>query len=538
MMNKTLFSFLILISSSLVLCSLKEESSPQSPRASKTKSPVNLAVSSNFSPITKKKKVSINVPEIFYENDAGGNKNENLYKEKLELNRDQKSSQSNENLPLSTSESTLFLRPILRRREINKNYPNILQLIVETTAQELKEEFYGSGVQLPINNNFNILNQLFDFEKSTEVFNFLTDSYPKKEVDAKLKIIYNHDKALFMSNLLEIDFVIDELVLIRLFEIMFNGGDEEKEILLDLKSDFNQSTIKAKLFLHAIYFKIPIIYKVFMELLESPDNSWKLQLARAILIRYNTQSMIQSELMPLMIYAVKNDSEEESVRMMMDFEASEANHLDSFGCSPIYYAAYHGRLDLLELFKERRVEINGKGPLIGAACDDRDESLKWFLIDQARIKDDKDNQEFQYKFTIKDIENAALAAATNGHSGVIKFFLKNKSIGFNLHFHQGSDTLLSVALKNDRIGFVTRLVNVFNFDVNFSGDDPINPNGHALTFLLEKPSIMEFFLTKGATRDVLVPAKSSNSEYIELVKYVETCENEQLIKIFNKYNRI
>ena len=539
-MNKTLLSlFLILITPSLMLCSSKDVSSPRSPRASKTKSPVNLAAdSSTFSPIIKKKKVvSIDDREIFYEYDASGNESEDLSEER-------KSLQSNEHVPLSTSSSTLFLRPILRRREINKKFPNVLQLISETTAQELKEEFYGNGVQLPMNNNFNILKELFDLEKSTEVFNFLTDSYPKKQIDAKLKIIYKHDKSLFISNLLENDFVIDEVVLIRLFEIMFNGDD--KEILLDLKSEFNQSIIKAKLFLHAVYFETSIIYKVFMELLESQsqsqsqDYSWKLQLARKILTRYNTQTMIQLELMPLMIYALKNENDpEESVRMMMDFDCSEANRLDSFGCSPIYYAAYNGQLELLELFKERRVQINGKGPLIGAACNDRSESLKWFLIDQVQDKGHQDNQKFQYKFTIEDIEDAALAAATHGHSGIINFFLKNKSTTeFNLHFHRGSDTLLSVALKNDRIGFVTRLVDVFKFNVNFSGNDPINPNGHVLTFLLQKPTIMEYFLKKGARRNVLVPAKSSKSEYIELAKYVETCENEQLIKIFNKYNSI
>lgn len=344
----------------------------------------------------------------------------------------------------------------------------------------------------------------------------------------KLRLIYEHEKTQLLDFIMKGDNV-NTTDILELVSILFAGCEE---IILAIHGQSDLVSMKTATFLYAVDFKIEPVYKMFNDLIDNLNDEISLRLAREILKMYHNNG----NRMPLLIYAAKNDSEE-TVQNILAFAPEEATRLDSENRSFIYHAACEGNLGVLDSLKEilRGQRIPGQCPLVGAVLNFREDSLSFFLLDE--------KSKGYYSFTAQDLEDTAFATAISGSLFCLKV-LRNAGV-LNLYCHRGDVTLLSTALRNDRIGFATALINEYGYDINFVGDDPVNPGGHALVFVLDKLTTCETFLKKGANQNIMVPVpgkdlESGNSDiinFISLKEYLETCGDVKLVKLFNKYKQ-
>lgn len=492
--------------------------SPRSPRDRKTKSPgsLNSGSSSSFSPIPlvsssprgKRAKVIFKAdnPEEVVEADDFIKREEILY--------DTEESPQSVAFPFKGFNPP---RSILKRHlKISRKFLNTVHLFRDGSVKDLIK-FYSQGTQL--SGESLAINRMFKFLLETGQFE-------------KLRLIYEHEKTQLLDFILKGDDLdtgdISQLVV----SVMF-VGQESEEIVLMIQGESNSFSIKAAAFLHAVNFKTETVYKMFTELIENFDDGNRSRIAREILNLYYETGIGR---IPFLIYAAKNDSEE-TVQNILAFAPEEATRLDSENRSFIYHAACEGNLGILEGLKEflkgKQLKIPGECPLIGAALNFRDDSLSFFLEDEGSKN--------HFSFTEKELEYAAFATAVSGSVRCLKV-LRNAGV-LNIYCYRGNDTLLSIALKNGKPGFATSLIGEFGYDINFVGEDEINPGGHALVFLLDKLTTCEYFLKKGANQNIMVPRPIKDLEsgqneeisFVTLREYLEMCGDAKLVKLFNKY---
>ena len=499
--------FLLVLKSTFFVMSLGSMNlpSPRSPRDRKTKSPGSFGSGSSISILLesprcsprykRKKTVSISETALFHEYNDNCDNNEN-YGEFI------KEEESLQNI------TTLPPVPILKRRFFTtRKYSSTIKLFRNGSAKEL-DKFYSQGTQLT-----------GEPAEIHEMFKYLIET---GQVD-KLRTIYEHDKA----NVLDFIMKGGSVDVLELVSVIFVGNEQ---LILKFQSETDSVALRTAVFLNAVDFKIEPVYKMLNELIE--DENSRILGKEIIKEYYKDENRI-----PFLAHAAKTDSEE-ALQSILAFEPSEIDRLDSKGCSVLYHAAFEGNLDILNLLKDsvKGKPLVGQCPLIGAALSNRSDIISFFL-------EDKENSSREYfNFSQQEIEDAAFASAIAGHIGVLRVL--KRATDLNLHCYRGNNTLLSTALKNDKIGYAMNLIERFGFNVNFVGDDAVNPEGHALIFVLDKPTTCEFFIRKGANRNILVAVLLGDSEidadgplrYVPLKEYLEMSGNEKLIKLFNKYS--
>lgn len=511
--------FLILLETALISSTLASINlpSPRSPRDRKTKSPGLFGSgSSSYSPVPlesprasprfkRKKNVSISETNSFHEYVEEGEDQD------FEIS---KSSLIKDDSPLRIAcQFHPIVQPILKRRLIiTKRYPTIIHLFRKCSEKDLLK-FYAEGTQLSgLTSAIN------------EMFKYLIEKGQK----GKLRVIYQHDKVSLLDFIMKCTNVSVTNVL-ELVSVIF---DQNEELILQIQSySDNLFRIRAAVFLYAVDFKIESVYKMLNELIDNSEVPESKMTARELLNFYYED---EEDRMPFLVFAAKTDSEE-ALLSILAFEPSEIDRLDSKGCSVLYHAAAEGNLGILEALKEqvKGKPLAGQCPLSGAALTNRDDSLSFFLEGASKE---------YFDFSQKDIEDAAFASAVAGNIRILRVLLRSTTL--NLHCYRGDNTLLSVALKNDNPGYAGLLVERQGYNVNFVGEDPINPNGNALTFVLDKLGTAEIFLKMGANRNPLIPAIVKDSEadpdspvtYITLREYLDISENEKFKKLLNKYS--
>lgn len=476
--------------------------SPRSPRDRKTKSPGSFSSdSSSFSPIPFAVNPRHKRVKVIFKNDDD--------QDEIEV-EDAENNLINEESPQSIT-LQFRPRPILKRHlKISRKYLNSIHLFRNGSVEDIMK-FYSQGTQLS--------GDLFEVN---EMFKFLLET---GQVE-KLRLLYEHEKVQLLDFIMK-GFDVNAKDMLELISIIFSGNEE---LILMIQGEANLFKMKTIAFLYAVEFKTELVYKMFNELIDDVDENDRLILAGEIINLYYKNG---ENMMPLLVYAAKNDSEE-TVQSILAFAPEEATRLDSNGFSFIYQAACEGNLGILNGLKEflKGKPIPGQCPLIGAALNFRDDSLTFFLEDE--------NSKNYFNFTEKDIEDAQFATAVSGSLRSLRV-LKRNGVGFNLYCYRGGDTLLSTALKNNQIGYATSLIEEFKYDINFVGEDSINPEGNALTFVLDKLTTCELFLKKGANRNILIPkdlltgSNGSTMEFFTLKEYLEMCGNAKLIQLFNKY---
>lgn len=516
MIENLLFLLLGAVFFSTVLATMNLPS-PRSPRDRKTKSPGSFGSGSmSISPVPlesprtsprfkRKKTVSISETNSFHE-----------YAEDFEeptFENLQNLVGKDDSPQTITFQFPPMPQPILKRRLIiTKKYPTTIHLFRKCSQTDLTR-FYSQGTQL---------------SGSPSAINDMLKYLIESGQNGKLAIIYQHDKVNLLEFVMKGASVTTSNVL-ALLPVIFG---ENEEIVLEVESYSHSSfAIRAALFLYAVDFKIEHVYKMFNELIddEEPLSESKMVARELLNLYYKDEGR-----MPFLAYAAKHDSEE-ALQNIVDFEPSEVERLDSKGCSVLFHAAAEGNLGILEALKEqvKGKPLPGQCPLIAAAIHNRDDSLAFFL--------EEGNKEY-FNFSPKDIEDTAFTSAVAGNIGIVRVLLRMTNL--NLYCYRGDNTLLSVALKNDKYGYAGLLVERYGYNVNFVGEDPINPNGNALKFVLDKPGTAEIFLKKGANRDILVPVIVKDTEtdpdgpvtYMPLKEYLDIFGNEKLIKLFNKYS--
>jgi ankyrin repeat protein len=411
--------------------------------------------------------------------------------------------------------SQISIHSILKVHPLEGSYASPLHLLRFGTFNELSA-FYDNGVQLPT----------FSTAPLHEIFQFMFSQPDQLE---KLKAVYLHDKNLLLDFILKGTLEITETTLSTfIFPILFDDREDKENIFIDIISHLGSSYhCKVSIFLQAVEFKIDVVFSSFVSVLEEDENS---VLASVMLFEYN---LVEGRI-PLLVYAAQNDFED-TIEMILKFDSNELYRLDESGASAFYYAAATGNIYVLDTLKEFHTlghGIAGTCPLIGAAKNNRDDSLEFFLVH---------NNPNHFNFSAKDIEETAFAAARFGKSPILKILLKHTDL--NIYCHSGCWTLLSVSLQCDQLGFSKRLIESFGYDINFVGEDPINPDGHAIVFLLQKPDTLDFFLKNGANINVRVSASlcqlyTGLEKYISLPEYMELCPNPKIDKILGKYLKI
>ena len=397
-------------------------------------------------------------------------------------------------------------KPILKMRVLSEKHDSIINLFSNGSVRDLKI-FYAQGILLSQSDQR--VNEML--QQLIETGNF-----------EKLKVIYKFDKVKLT------DFIIKSMkdspdcnqkTLLNLTLALLPSANEELlSTLLSKVSEFNSNEVKVLFYLNAFKYDTAQAYKMLTELLESGS----MLMAKILIEKYHVNEALE----PLIIYSARNDCEEAFLNILR-FEPSEIERLDSNNCSLAYHAASEGNIDVLNAIKEFMVgkKIKGKGPLIGAAVKNQEESLEFILK----------NGDF-FQSSMEEIEDCALESAVHGNFSILQALLKKTQL--NLYAHRGSTTLLSAALTNEKIGYARLLIEKLNYNVNFVGEDSINPNGHALRFVLTKLGITELLLKRGANQNILIPVapeSSGPSEWITLQNYLDTRGNEKLVNLLNKY---
>ena len=391
----------------------------------------------------------------------------------------------------------LHPRPILKR-QITRRAIGTIQLFRDGSETDL-QNYYDQGTQLPM------------MEHSTmEMLKYLFESGQF----GKLGIIFSRDRMILLSFILKSMEITNKSL-----TIFANNNIFEPNII-----ELDPIKLRASIYLHAVQFEIEHVYKIVLELIDSGSH---VHMVKELLREYYGKKGVQ----PLLVFAAKNDTEEE-ILSILNFEPSELTRLDSKGCSVLYHAAYKGNLDILEALKGKTGigEMVGKSPLLAAAINNREDSLEFLLAE------DESGKSF-FNFTDAEIEDAAFASSVHGNIRILKILLATKRL--NLYCFRGPATLLSSALRSGQFGFAQRLVGIFNYNVNFVGIDPINPEGHALTFLLNKYDSAEFFLKRGANLKIMVPVceiEDGPVTQIPLSQYLKISQDAKLIKLINKYS--
>lgn len=403
-------------------------------------------------------------------------------------------------------------RPILKRL-LTRKIASTFNLFKTGSIEDL-QTFYAQGTQLPMSPKY-----------TEDLFSYLFQAVEVGHEAEKLKIIYEHDRQMLLDYILLKGSEIPLESLMNFVTNTLTAVSDEIISELDL-FQLNHLGLRVAIYLHAIKFKIDQVYKIVNELIDDEHNAEFREIARILLERYYNEPGS----LPLSIYAARNDAEETLLNILA-FDPEELNRLDSDECSVVYHAALEGNLGILEALKEQvgGKRLLGRSPLIATAIRNRDDSLEFFLVKNPTL----------FTFTDEEIEEAAFTSAMYGKFTILRIL---KATGrLNLYCHHGSSTLLSVALKNDQLGFAQLLVERMGYNVNFVGEDPVNPAGNALAYLLTKYGTLEIFLKRGANRNVMVPASGSFNEddeaqqLIPLKQYLETCNDPKLIKLFNKY---
>lgn len=555
-------------------------SSPRSPRDRKTKSPGTLGspvameiASPRSSPRFKRKKTVTITDQVSFHEDYDVDDvyrdishvelSDNTNTLKLISTEDAESPQS------VTAPLTIRIpRPILKIRVINKAHPTSMHLFKFGTIADVKA-YYDRGVQLALGES--VLHEIFKHLFETGQF-------------GKLKVIFDRDRLKLIDFILLNEELAPEAIL-ALSSHVFPKSEEYIQLILE-ETIRCQSTmvLRVTFYMLAINYESQDVYNILNSLLESSE---KAPIAREILNQYNRRQGTT----PILIFSLQKGLE---FKTILSFEPSEIDRLDSGYCSVIYHAAcegnlealeffktqmiarevlsqynseqnilpilvfllqkglkfgsifdfepsamdclaaelfYHesceGSVDTLEFFKPLNLDIKFAGicPLIGAAIKDRDDSLEFFL-----------NNDDCFRFSEEDYVEAAFTAAFYNNFTIFRLLYATGKV--NLYSYRGDSTFLSVALKRKNFGFANLLIDRYKYDVNFVGEDPINPKGNALTFVLNYPSIVETLLKNGANRNIKVyiqEEEDTEESLVSLNEYLEICKDPKLVKIFNKY---
>lgn len=409
------------------------------------------------------------------------------------------------------SEATKVLEPprsILKIRLFNKAHPNQMELFKYGRIRDL-ENYYKTGVQLSLPEVV-----------LTEIFNHLVDN----RHFGKLKVIYEHDRLKFNELVLKNEELTIEAILNLAFHVFKKRAEQDLMILQESDRLYSTTELRVAFYLLSSSFDPQEVYNVVTSLLEADEESLNHVLIKEIIDQYNRKPGT----VPLLIFAVQKGLE---FRTIFEFEPNEVDRLDSENCSIIYYATCEGNLDVLEFFNSQAEigrKLAGLTPLIGAAKNNRDDSLEFFLEKSNRV------------FDQKDYEDAAFSAAIFNNFKIFKMLFTAEKI--DLYCFRGDSTFLSVALKNGNLGFAKSLLERLNFNINFVGEDPINPEGHALVYVLDKYSFVEMFLKLGASRNIKVyinqEDERSEGLLVPLDEYLRIKMDARLIKLFEKYSSV
>lgn len=398
-------------------------------------------------------------------------------------------------------------RPILRGFEL-RDVPATIELF-KTASLETLQSYYDQGTQLPMSKDLTF-----------EMLKFLFET---RQIE-KLKLIFEKDSEILLNFILSSTELPDEFVM-NFAQEVFNA---QPDVLDELEPfvDDDPVSFRVTFYLYACQFDIEKVYQKVIELIEDYNNTGNESsslAADALMESFYSNSDSES----LLIYSSKTDSEEGFITLF-NFKPSELDILDSEGCSVVYYASLEGKLDILTFLKGELIEnqpLKGKSPLVAAAINDRDDSLEFFL------------DEPRFYFSTQQIEEAALTSAVHGNFGILKLLAKTNQL--NLYCNRGKLTLLSLALENDHLGYALKLFEKFNYNVNYSGEDPINPNGHALAYLLDgkqKYPTIETLLKMGANTDIMVPTSPFTPDnLIHLSEYLSNSTDQKLVALFRKY---
>ena len=390
-------------------------------------------------------------------------------------------------------------RPILKIKIPSKTYTTPMDLFMFGSVRDLKS-FYDRGVHLSLPEG-----------EISAIFKHLLETFQS----GKLKMIYSRDQLKLIEFVLKNDEISSETIL-SLASTVLSKGNEEAELNL-LESARNDSTLELRVifYLYAVDYDPRHVYNIVTSLLYSGyDNH---EVIREIISQYNRKSGT----MPLMSFAVQNGFD---IATVVEFEPSELDRLDTHNCSIIYYAACEGNLELLESIEAHLMgrQLSGVCPLIGAAENNRDDSLNVFMRSESWL------------FSRADYEDAAFTAANYGNFRFFTILIKAGRV--DLYCHRGNLTFLSAALKNEEFGFAKLLVERLDFNVNFVGDDPINPDGHALVYVLKNLGGFETFLKRGASRNIKITIDLGDEErLVTLDEYLVIMQDSKLIKLLAKY---
>lgn len=395
-------------------------------------------------------------------------------------------------------------RPILKIRvPLSRVHPTTSHLFQSGTINDLKA-FYDRGIQLSLPE-----------PAITDIFKHLVDS----SQFGKLKVIYERDRLKLTEFILKSGELSSEAILMLASQVFSKSAEQDLLDLQESTRDYSTIGLRVAFYLFAVYFDPQEVYNIITSLLDAGEANHVL--TKEIISQYNRKPEC---VVPLLIFAIQKGLE---FRTIVEFEPTEVDRLDSENCSIIYHAAAEGNLDVLEFFNgqmERR-ELAGSSPLIGAAKNNRDDSLKFFLEDS------------NWLFTEKDYEDAAFTAAICNNFSFFKLILNAGKV--DLYSYRGDLTFLSAALRHGSLGFAKLLVERLDYSVNFVGEDPINSEGHALVYVLEKYSFSEMFLKRGASRNIKVYIEDEDSEdqerLVSLDEYLLLKKDTKLMKLLEKY---
>lgn len=407
-------------------------------------------------------------------------------------------------------------KPILKPPKISvRKQADLISMFKSAPASAIIE-FYSQGTQLvPSPSVHNLLKGFINGNDNLE--------------REKLGLIYAFDKFAVLDFLIKSrgGDQIRTLEVIDLAYIIFPDFDLSFSLIETSLITTDSFACRAQLFLHAVDYSTDRVYTVLNDLLDDEsireENSDYSKMAHEIITRFYLHKKC-----PLSMSVIKENLGY-SIVPILNFDPEECDQMDEGGRTIFYYAANEGPDRLKEISflnsKYSGKRLAGASPLIGAALSGREDSIEYLLNECKGV----------FEFTTSDFEEAALASAFSGSTAVLKMLKKYSNL--DLYCYRGSDTLLSVALMKNQIGYANLLVKTFNYNVNFAGEDVINPEGSALVYLLDKHQIAEFFLQKGANRNIRIPVQGTEDqiEYITLDQYLETSGDEKLRAILDKF---